>query len=70
MTLRFQDVDGRRTVRARLTTDHAASRDGQPVLVVDQGRVVDLASWLTLRYEVVIASEPELVGLRALGFVR
>lgn len=59
----------RRTVRARLTTEHSASSYGQPVLVLPDGGVVDALSWAGCAYRVERATVGERAGLARLGFI-
>jgi len=52
--------DGRRDrVRAEVTTNHPASSYGQPVIVLEDGGALDLASWVLCQYKVEDATEEE-----------
>lgn len=53
----------RRTVEATLSTERAESSYGIPVIVAN-GDVVDVASWMMLNYQVEEATDEELEGLR------
>ncbi len=54
----------RSTIKATITTDHPASSYGMPVIVLEDGGVLDYASAALLQYEVVKASPKELELLR------
>lgn len=72
MILKYTDIfrDNKvHRIRARVTTDHSASSYGQPVIVLDDGGALDLASWVGLGYEVEKATKKELSALRQLGLV-
>ncbi len=62
MTLEYYDrtkVCGALRTRARVTTEHAASSYGQPVVVLPSGAVLDYLSWVTLSYRVVRIGKTE-----------
>ncbi|OPY85864.1 MAG: hypothetical protein A4E65_00033 [Syntrophorhabdus sp. PtaU1.Bin153] len=56
-------------VKAELTTDHPDSGYEQPVIVLQDGRVLDKTSWETLGYEVVRATQAEIGHLRNMGLI-
>ena len=60
-------LDGYET-EAALTTDHAASSYGRPVLVIDTGDALGPADCLLADYHIIEASEDELVALDAAGY--
>lgn len=64
MKLSYVDVLGdgcRHTISAEVTTDHAASSYGQPVIVLESdGEALDLTSWVLLNYQVVEATPEEM----------
>ena len=49
----------RRTVTARVTTEHSTSSYGQPVIVMPDGEALDLASWALCGYRVEKATSEE-----------
>lgn len=68
MILSYVDLLGdgeRHNVSATVTTDHAASSYGIPVIVLDDGEALSPASWILLAYEVVEATGDELEELEA-----
>lgn len=72
MLLSYVDLSnpagGRRQVEATVTTQHAASSYGRPVVVLATGEVVDALSWAALDYRVERATAAERAALRrALG---
>jgi hypothetical protein len=68
MKLSYVDVlgDGKRhTIGATVTTDHAASSYGQPVIVLDtDGQALDMSSWVLMAYQVVKATPEEVELLK------
>ena len=56
-------------IEAVITTGHAASSFGMPVVVLRDGTVLDSLSWVLCRYRVVRASEGERAALARLGIV-
>ncbi len=62
MKLSYLDLlgDGKRhKIKAEVTTEHSASHYGIPVIVLDNGGVLDLQSWVMLNYIVEEATEKE-----------
>jgi hypothetical protein len=59
----------RRKVKARITTDHPPSLYGQPVIVLEDGNVIDLGSWTALEYWVIRAGKKEMAQLVQMGLV-
>jgi hypothetical protein len=56
--------DGERhEVEAEITTDHPASSYGRPVIVMEDGGALDLASWALLGYQVIEATPDERAQL-------
>ncbi len=49
----------RHTVRARITTEHAALSYSRPAIVLENGGVLDRLSWTALEYQVVRAGKKE-----------
>lgn len=68
MKLSYFDVMGdkqRHIVDATVTTDHAASSYGQPVIVVDSdGQALDITSWILLNYQIEEATPEEYALLK------
>lgn len=55
MKLSYRDITGdgqRHTVQATVTTDHAASSYGQPVVVLPDGDTLDASSWALCDYRI------------------
>jgi hypothetical protein len=71
MILSYRNLgeEKRHKVNARITTEHSASSYGQPVIVLGDGWVLDLMSWVVLGYRVVRASKKEMNYLVHLGLV-
>jgi hypothetical protein len=71
MRLSYVDLLGdreRHLIEARVTTDHAASSYGIPVVVLPDGESLSIASWMMLNYQVEEATSEELEALeRALS---
>jgi len=66
MKLSYTDLLGdgeRHEINATITTEHAASSYGQPVILIDSGPL-DLSSWVLLDYKVVEANQDETLLLR------
>lgn len=67
MILSYVDVIGdhqRHEIDATVTTDHAASSYGIPVVVLPDGESLDVQSWMLLDYRVVDATPEEFDELR------
>lgn len=68
MKLTYTGLDGEaHIVNATITTNHAASSYGQPVVVLDDGQPLDAMTWYALGYQVVDATDDERALLRRLG---
>lgn len=62
MILEYTDIfDGGKVqrIKAKITTDHTASRYGLPVIVLDDGGCLDAQSWVLLNYRIVSANKSE-----------
>ena len=62
MVLSYRELLGdgkRRRIKATITTDHALSSYGQPVIVLDDGQPLNAESWALLGYQVVKATKAE-----------
>jgi len=57
----------RHRIKAKITTEHSASSYGQPVIVLEDGNVLDLFSWTALGYRVIQASKKEIAELARIG---
>ncbi len=63
MRLSYVDLLGdgeRHEIDATITTAHSASSHGQPVVLLPDGGLINLSSWVLLNYKVVEASSAEL----------
>lgn len=60
----FADNRDRTMIRAEMTTEHPASSYGQPVLVLEDGGALDLASWVFNDYQIEEATEDEVLALQ------
>ena len=68
MIVSYTDFKGKtHRARVKITTDHAASSYGQPVIVLPDGGALDLMSWVGLGYRVVKATDKERQGLSKIG---
>lgn len=56
-------------IKAELSADHPDSDYGQPVIVLQDGRVLDKTLWETLGYGVVRATQAEMGHLRNMGLI-
>ena len=56
-------------INAEITANHPASSYGQPVIVLENGELLDPVSWSVLGYKVVSASPEELAALKKLGLL-
>jgi hypothetical protein len=65
----FQEDGNRMRIKAEITTDHPASSYGKPVIVFNDGGVLDLMSWETLGYRVEKATEKERSELQKMGLL-
>ncbi len=59
----------RHRIKARVTTEHEVSIYGQPVIVLEDGDVLDFFSWKNLGYRVVQAGKREMPLLKQMGLV-
>ena len=70
MILSYTDLDGTTNrVKAKITTNHPASSVREPVIVLPDGGVLDLTSWVAMAYHVEKASPKERQGLSKIGLV-
>jgi hypothetical protein len=65
----FHESKRRTRIKAELTTEHPASSCGQPVIVLDDGGLIDLLSWVSLDYCVVCANKKESQELARMGLL-
>jgi len=56
-------------IKATVTTNHPASRYGQPVIILEDGARLDSSSWISHRYRVLRASKKEISALLRIGLV-
>jgi len=59
----FGSGNKRTKVKARITTDHSMSSYGQPVIVLPDGDVLDLMSWVGCGYRIEAATAKERVAI-------
>ncbi len=67
MVLSYFDLLGdekRHKIKATITTEHAASSYGQPVILLEDGDPLDLSSWVLLNYQVEQATDEEMAMVR------
>lgn len=57
------------TIKAEITVHHPASSYGQPVIVLENGELLDPVSWTVLGYKIVSAEPEELAALKRLGLL-
>jgi|OpeIllAssembly_1097287.scaffolds.fasta_scaffold820188_1 hypothetical protein len=70
MIVSIRNPDGKvQMVSAEITTRHSLSSNGQPVLVLSGGKVVDGKSWVDLGYQVVSATTKERHELKKIGLL-
>jgi len=72
MVLSYQDKDEskeRQWIRAKITIDHSESGNGQTVLVLDDGGVLDLMSLASMGYRVEKVNRKERVELQKIGLL-
>ena len=49
MIVSFRNLDSTtQRIKVKITTNHAASSDREPVIVLPDGRALDLASWVAM----------------------
>ena len=58
----FGSGDKRAKVKVRITTDHSMSSYGQPVIVLPDGKALDLMSWVGCGYHIEVATAKERVA--------
>jgi hypothetical protein len=63
----FSGDNKRRSIKAKITTEHSASSYGQPVIVIEDGDILDLMSWIGCGYQVVKATDNEREQLTCMG---
>lgn len=56
-------------VKATIVSNHPASRYGQPVILLENGRMLDSSSWFSHRYRVLKANKKEISELLRMGLV-
>jgi len=65
--LSYVDVLGdgeRHQIDATITTDHSQSSYGQPVIVLEDGGLLDMTSWVLLNYQIVKATPEEFAMVK------
>lgn len=56
-------------IKASVTTNHPASHYGQPVIILEDGKMLDSSTWTSHRYRVLKANKREISALLAVGLV-
>jgi hypothetical protein len=56
-------------IKATITTNHPASRYGQSVVILEDGRMLDSSLWIANRYRVLKATKKEISALLRIGLV-
>ena len=69
MVLSYKDTDAKRWIRAKITTKHSASSNGQPVVVLENGEALDLMLWAAMGYKVEKAKDKEKEELHRMGLI-
>ena len=70
MIVSFKNLDGKtQTTKVKITTNHPASSDREPVIVLPDGGALDLTSWVARGYHVEKASPKERQGLSKIGLL-
>ena len=73
MILSYTDLyDKRRLqhcIKATVTMNHPASRYGQPVVILEDGGMLDSSLWVAKRYRVLKATKKEVSALLRIGLV-
>ena len=70
MILSYRTLDDKtHQVKVKITTNHAASFDREPVIMLSDGGVLDLRSWVAMAYHVEKASQKERQGLSKMGLI-
>jgi len=62
MILRYTDIfeSGKaHRVKAEITTEHSASSYGMPVVVLEDGNLIDATSWTMLNYQIISITKKE-----------
>ena len=62
MKLEYTDIFGggkRQKITATVTTEHPASHYGQPVVILQDGNILDCQSWELMRYRLVSCTKRE-----------
>ena len=73
MKLSYVDILGdrqRHIIEATVTTDHADSSYGQPIIVLESdGKALDITSWILLNYQIEEATPEEFELLKSVLIV-
>ena len=56
-------------IKAEITTEHPASHYGRPVILLEDGKMLDSLSWKSHRYRVLKANKKEISALLSMGLV-
>jgi len=70
MIVSFRNLDGKvQRLKVKITTNHVASSDREPVIVLPDGGALDLTSWVAMGYHVEKATPKERQGLSKIGLI-
>ncbi len=70
MIVSFRNLDGKtQRIKVKITTNHAASSDREPVIVLPDGGALNLMSWVAMAYHVEKATPKERQGLSKIGLI-
>jgi len=58
-----------KTCKAKVTCEHSASSYNIPVVVLEDGDVIDKMTWILCRYKVIDATPEERKALQRAGFL-
>jgi len=65
----YHDDAKRKRIKATITTEHPASTYGEPVVVLDDGRMVSRVSWVAMNYQVEKVTVMEKEALEKMGLI-
>jgi len=73
MVLSYRDIHDpdqrRRRIQASISIEHPDCSCGQPVIVLEDGRVVHIKSWASLDYQIEKTTEGERLILERMGLI-
>jgi hypothetical protein len=70
MIISFRNPDGKvQIIKVKITNNHPASYNREPVIVLPDGGALDLRAWVAMAYHVEKASPKERQGLNKIGLI-